>query len=134
MGCIYLLYNEEGRGYIGQTTNIKKRLKEHKNKKEMSNSKLLGVWKCEILEEVDDDCLADYERYYYDMYNEMFPNMLVNKKIPLLTKKESSNKWKEANKEYYKEIQKDWCKKNPEKIKEAKKRFRAKKREQLIST
>jgi hypothetical protein len=97
MSCIYLLYNEAGYGYIGKTTNIKKRLRLHEDEMNATRSKLLGEWKCEVLEKVDNDCLDDYERYYYDMYNEMFPNMLVNKYKPLRTKKE----WDSLNKPKY---------------------------------
>tara|TARA_R110000868_G_C10511354_1_gene732139 strand:+ start:139 stop:519 length:381 start_codon:yes stop_codon:yes gene_type:complete len=88
MGYIYLLYNEEGYGYIGQTVNIKRRIKDHKSKNQNTNSKQLGKFKCEILEECDNDYLMDYEQYYYDMYNDMFPNMLVNKYRPNQTFKE----------------------------------------------
>jgi hypothetical protein len=111
MGVIYLLYNEEGKGYIGQTKNIKKRLNRHHNKSQ-TRSELLGDFKCEILEECDNDYLADYEQYYYDMYNEMFPNMLVNRNRPSQTVKE-------------------WIKKNPEKIKQRQKRYRETHKEQI---
>ena len=82
MGVIYLLYNDDGYGYIGRTENLKQRLIAHKSKGEKTNSKRLGSWKCEILEECADDCLVDYERYWYDFYNELFPNMIVNNKVP----------------------------------------------------
>ena len=111
MGVIYLLYNEEGKGYIGQTKNIKKRLCRHHNKSG-TGSELLGDFKLEILEECDNDYLPDYEQYYYDMYNEMFPNTLVNRNRPSQTVKE-------------------WIKKNPENIKQRQKRYRETHKEQI---
>tara|TARA_R110000868_G_C10739286_1_gene752250 strand:+ start:219 stop:572 length:354 start_codon:yes stop_codon:yes gene_type:complete len=110
MGCIYLLYNEAGYGYIGQTKNIKRRLREHKKKTEHSHSKMLGEWECEVLEECENDCLLDYEKYWYDFYNELFPYMLVNKIIPLQKNTPErvinrAKKWYENNKERSKENQ-----------------------------
>ncbi len=90
MGYIYLLYNDEGKGYIGRTKNITQRLNGHRNRLILDNHK------CEILEEVDNDYLVDYEQYYYEMYNEMFPNMLVNKCRPSVNKTK-----KDYDKEYY---------------------------------
>jgi predicted GIY-YIG superfamily endonuclease len=96
MGVIYMLYNQEGNAYIGQTIDIGKRLRNHRNKRTNTTaSKLLGNWNCEILEECDDECLVDYERYWYDFYNELFPNMIVNIDTPLQTLKE----WREKNKQ-----------------------------------
>lgn len=96
MGVIYLLHNDAGYGYIGQTIDIGKRLRNHRNKRtNTTTSKLLGNWKCEILEECDNDCLVDYESYWYDFYNELFPNMLVNRDTPLQTLKELREKNKE---------------------------------------
>ena len=82
MGVIYLLYNDAGYGYIGKTKHIKMRKYQHNSNSQKSTAKLLGEWKCEILEKVENADLNDYERYYYDMYNDMFPNMLVNKRVP----------------------------------------------------
>lgn len=100
MGWIYLLYDEAGKGYIGQTTNINKRLSVHKSTSNDTCSKYLGEWKCERLEEVENDCLEDFERYWYDFYNEMFPGMLVNKQQPQASGKERQKKHRESNKKY----------------------------------
>jgi hypothetical protein len=93
MGVIYLLYNEEGRGYIGKAKHFKHRLEKHKAPSEMSNSKLLGEFKYEILEECENDCLDDFEGYWYKFYNELFPQMLVNGNTP----NQSIKEWKEKN-------------------------------------
>jgi predicted GIY-YIG superfamily endonuclease len=119
MGFIYLLYNDEGKGYIGRTKNIERRIYGHKSNKNTTNSKLLGTFKCEILEICENDCLYDYERYYYDMYNEMFPNMIVNERIPLQTQKE----WYENNADRLSALQKERNKKNPEKKVEQRKKW-----------
>lgn len=114
MGFIYLLYNDEGKGYIGRTTDIKRRIYHHKSNKNTTNSKLLGTFKCEILEICENDYLYDYERYYYDMYNEMFPNMIVNKRMPL----QSAKEWYKKNTDRLAELQKERNIKHPNKKRE----------------
>jgi len=130
MGVIYLLYNDEGYGYIGKTINIKKRILRHRDKPHnYTNSKKLGdTWKCEILEEIENDYLNDYEQYYYDMYNDLFDGMLVNKKRPLNTIKEykeqnrgeiilKQKEWREQNKDEIILKQKEYYEKNKEELK-----------------
>ena len=96
MGFIYLLYNDAGYGYIGQTSrSMSIRISHHKHKSNTCKSKILGEFEWLVLEEVPNEDLQDFERYYYDIYNEMFPDMLVNKCVPLRTEKEHN----EANKE-----------------------------------
>jgi hypothetical protein len=87
MGVIYMLYDENGYAYIGQTKKIGKRLRHHHNDNR-TYSRKLNEWKCEILEECDNDCLLDYEQYWYDFYNELFPNMLINYQRPNQSKRE----------------------------------------------
>jgi predicted GIY-YIG superfamily endonuclease len=137
MGWIYLLYDEAGKGYIGQTRNIKQRLFGHKNKGNKTCSKYLGEWQCEILEEVEDDCLEDFERYWYDFYNELFPGMLVNKCQPLLSRKESHKKWRENNSENISKYQKKYREENLENVRkkqlENTKRYRLNKKLKNLS-
>ena len=122
MSCIYLLYNDEGYGYIGKTTNIKERLKYHKRKSnDCSSTQLGGNFKHLILEEVAKEDLCDYEQYYYDMYNDMFKGMLVNTQRPL-------NTIKHYAKEYYKQHTdtiKEYRQQHAEKIKEERKKYNA---------
>jgi hypothetical protein len=140
MGVIYLLYNDEGYGYIGQTINLYNRLRKHKHsikiKSKGCRSHLLGAdFKCEILEEVPNDYLYDYEQYYYDMYYDMFKEMIVNKMRPLNTRKEyeekNSNKakirkkiWREKNADYVKVKKKEYNIENADAVNEYHKKYR----------
>jgi hypothetical protein len=115
MGYIYLLYNDEGKGYIGRTEKtIRKRILGHNAPSNKCCSKLLGKFEYEILEEVDNDYLYDYEQYYYDMYNEMFPNMLINKSRP----KQSPSEYYNVNKAIIKKRQSKYQKDNKDKLNE----------------
>lgn len=94
MGFIYLLYNAAGNGYIGQTKQtMEQRLTVHNADSNKCSSNTLGVFEWLVLEEVANEDLMDFERYYYDMYNEMFPGMLVNKLVPLTDAKENKKKY-----------------------------------------
>jgi hypothetical protein len=132
MGFIYLLYNDAGFGYIGQTSkDMNTRIAEHKSKGNKCRSKILGEFDWLVLEEVADEDLLDFERYYYDVYNEMFPDMLVNRNVPLRTKKEGAKAtykkyrdkkleycriYNEANKEKILEYSRDYREANKEKM------------------
>jgi len=132
MGFIYLLYNDAGFGYIGQTSGtMNKRIKDHKGKSNSCCSKKLGEFYWLMLEEAPNEDLLDFERYYYDIYNEMFPGMLVNRNVPLRNKKEGAKAsykkyrdkkleycriYNEANKEKILEYSRDYREVNKEKI------------------
>ena len=124
MGFIYLLYNDAGYGYIGQTSRrtMNKRIKDHKKKENKCRSKILGEFEWLVLEEVANEDLLDFESYYYDIYNEMFPNMLVNGCVPLRTKKEGRRVSYESNKEKILASQRDYREANKEKLAEYKER------------
>tara|TARA_R110000868_G_scaffold189519_1_gene432518 strand:- start:444 stop:899 length:456 start_codon:yes stop_codon:yes gene_type:complete len=131
MGWIYLLYDEAGKGYIGQTTDIRERLYRHKSTSNDTYSKYLSEWQCEILEEVENDCLEDFEGYWYNFYNELFPGMLVNKIQPGITAKESEKKYRENNPEKIRESKKKYNENNPEKVRESQKKYRENNREKI---
>ena len=133
MGWIYLLYDEAGKGYIGQTVDIKRRLIGHKSTSNTTCSKYLGEWQCEILEEVEDDCLEDFEKYWYDFYNELFPGMLVNYKQPLRSQKEKHKKYYEDNREKVNEKNRKYVENNREKINENNRRYRLNKKLKNLS-
>ena len=124
MGFIYLLYNDAGYGYIGQTSRrtMNQRIKDHKKKENKCRSKILGEFEWLVLEEVANEDLLDFESYYYDIYNEMFPNMLVNRCVPLRTKKEGQRLYYEVNKEGISNKKRIYHKANKGKLAEYKER------------
>lgn len=152
--CIYLLTNQDGYGYIGKTKNLQRRLNTHNSKYNQTMSKLLGDDKeCIILEECDEDCLDDYEKYYFDMYKELYGDKILNKMRPLQTRKEWTNinreKIVEQNRQYRKENReiisnnnKTYNQLNRKKISEQKREYRkvnsekisAQKREYYLAT
>ena len=109
--CVYLLYNSAGFCYVGQTTNLQKRLREHRRNLELDgrcSSKLLGpCWECEILEELDAGDLPDAEKFYYKFWSELCPGMIVNRQNPGRTGLEYAMEHRAENKErsknYYSE-------------------------------
>jgi len=134
--CVYLLYNVEGFIYIGQTTNLHLRLHGHRSNYKANGlcaSKLLGRdWDVEILEECED--LADAERFYYDFYYEICPEMIVNRNKPGRTAPEyyqdnrervnriakeyfSLHHKEEAYRQRHNKSQKKYAEKNREKLK-----------------
>jgi len=132
MGFIYLLYNATGNGYIGQTNQtMVKRIYGHKDKYNHCRSKTLGVFEWLVLEEVANEDLPDFERYYYDMYNEMFPGMLVNKLVPLTDTKENTKKYNKANKERKLEYSKSYYQQNKARLNEKNKNYNQVKREEI---
>ena len=81
---IYLLYNDEGFGYIGKTTHLHARLKLHRHINNECGSKKLGKdFKYMILEDnIEEELLGLKEQYWYDLYNEICKGKLVNKMRP----------------------------------------------------
>ena len=112
MGFIYLLYNEKGEGYIGQTRNIKNRIARHRSPcGDSSSSKLLGDFEWLILEEVENDCLNDYEQYYYDLYKN---DGLVNRCRPGNTQAEYHKIYQKNNREKVNEANRKSAEKHKE--------------------
>ena len=122
MGCIYLLYDDNGNGYIGKTKNVKERLRQHKQKLDKCRSRFLNNFECLVIEEFDDEKDLDYaEQFYYDLYKDLYGDKIVNRCRPLQTEKEYYKKYLEKNKEQKKEQWKEWYKINKEQIAERKK-------------
>jgi hypothetical protein len=149
--CIYLLTNPDGYGYIGKTTNLQQRLRVHKSNNKCF-SKLLGDDKeCIILEECDEDCLDDYERYYYDIYKEIYGDKIVNGRRPSPTREERRKqnnyhqiehvkanretilKYQKQYREANREKAKEYAQANREKAKEYEKKYRGAKRLKQIT-
>ena len=103
--CVYLLEDCNGFGYIGSTYNLKRRLQQHKCRKNSERSKLLvKPFNHLVLEEFEDeDNLEVGEQFYIKLYKSLYGDKLLNITIPLQTKKE----WRENNRhkliEYHKE-------------------------------
>ena len=145
MGCIYLLYDDDGNGYIGKTTNLKQRLIQHKHKLDNNcRSRLLNNFECLVIEEFDDENdLDDAEQFYYDLYKGLYGDKIVNCKRPLQSVKEyyENNKqqianykkeWSETHKEQIAEGKKKWYKKNKDKLAEEKKKWYKINKEQIL--
>jgi len=81
---IYLLYNDEGYGYIGKTTHLHARLKLHRQENNECGSKKLGKdFKFIILENnIEEELLGLKEELWFDLFNEMCEGKLVNKIRP----------------------------------------------------
>jgi hypothetical protein len=81
---IYLLYNDEGFGYIGKTTHLHARLKLHRHINNDCGSKKLGKdFKYMILEDnIEEEYLGYKEQSWFDLFNEMCKGKLVNKMRP----------------------------------------------------
>ncbi len=97
MGCIYLLYDDEGRCYVGKTVDIHNRLIKHKCKSNLTRSRYLNKdFKCEVIVECDDeDELAKLEQTYFDYYKDLCGEKFVNYRRPL----QKSKEYYEINKE-----------------------------------
>lgn len=73
--CIYKINYPNGKIYIGQTNNLKRRIYEHNNFTKAKHPcdlaiKKYGKINCiEILEEISVDCLNDREIYWINYYN-----------------------------------------------------------------
>ncbi len=119
MGCIYLLYDDEGRCYVGKTVDIHNRLKQHRCKSNLTRSRYLNEdFKCEVIVECDDeDELAKLEQTYFDYYKDSYGDKCVNCIRPL----QSKNQYYETHKEELKQYQKEYRETNKEKISEQKK-------------
>ena len=89
--CVYILEDCNGNGYIGSTTNLKKRLISHKyHKSNNCKSKLLAQpFNHLVLEEYEDeDNMLVGEQFYIKLYKSLYGDKLLNKAIPLRTDKE----------------------------------------------
>ena len=129
--CVYILYNVEGYYYIGQTTNLSQRLRQHKfdcKNNRGCNSKKLGLdWDLEILEECAEDDLREAERFYYDFYQEISPEQCVNIVKPMRTNSEWQNDYPELTKKYKREWSRQYRANNLEKCRESCRKSRHKK-------
>lgn len=133
MGCIYLLYDDDGNGYIGKTIRLTHRLNQHKQKIDKCRSRFLNNFECLIIEEFDDEYdLDSAEQFYYDLYKDLYGDKIVNRCRPLQQQKEYYKKnkeqileqrkeYNETHKEQKKEQNKNYYKKNKAKMAEQKK-------------
>jgi hypothetical protein len=131
MGCIYLLEDCNGFGYIGKTKNLKARLNQHryKNNNNKSRSRYLNNFECLVLEEFDyEDDLDSAEQFYYDLYKDLYGDKIVNGCRPLQTK----NQYYETHKEHLLEHKKEWREKNKEQILEQHKKYYENNKEQIL--
>jgi predicted GIY-YIG superfamily endonuclease len=124
MSYVYLLKDKNGLFYVGQTEDIKQRLRSHKSMIQNEGSccsRLLDIdFECEILEEYgNEEDLMRGEQTYYDIYKAKYNNKLVNKIRPLNTRREyrqqHAEQEKTHNKEYYQQ--------HAEQLKENKKEY-----------
>jgi len=138
MGCVYLLEDCNGNGYIGKTKDLKRRLNNHRCSGNETRSRYLDNFKCLVLEQFEDeDDLDNAEQFYYDLYKDLYGDKIVNYTRPLQTRKEWSENT-EYYKQYYKnnkeellEKLKEYCENNKEKIKERKKGYYEKNKEKM---
>ncbi len=132
MGCIYLLYDDNGRCYVGKTVDIHNRLNLHKSKYNNTRSRYLNKdYKCDVIVECDDeDELAKLEQSYFDYYKDLCGDKCVNYLRPLQTRKEQRKVYYEKNKEAIAEQNKKWRETHREKTLEYKKQYYEKNKEQ----
>lgn len=129
MGCIYLLYDDKGNGYIGKTKNLKHRLNHHKEKTQTCRSIYFDNFKCLVIEEFDNNDELDYaEQFYYDLYKGLYGDKIINRCRPLQTQKE----WRENNKKRIAKYKKEYYKKNKEQLAEEKKEWYKINKEQIL--
>ncbi len=142
--CIYKLYSDNihiKHIYIGSTTNLQNRIKNHTFRKRHNlipklYDNLGDSFSCEIIEILPEDTTKEVmlkkERTYIELYKNM-NHSLLNQCIPTRSRyerkcdnrekhNESRRKTYERNKEHYLKKKKEWYHKNKERIKEQKKR------------
>jgi len=98
MSVIYRITDSNNNFYIGSTSNLKQRLRDHRRKDNHISSKILcDDWTCDILEHTDKvgHDLLWLERKYFDAHygNPLF----VNKQKPIITDEERILKRREIN-------------------------------------
>lgn len=83
MRTIYIRTNTvNGKQYVGQTSDFKRRERDWRRKTRYSNSTIaqdvekygLDVWEVKILDTVEDKLGDDAERYYIEKYNTLYPS------------------------------------------------------------
>ena len=103
--CVYLLEDCNGNGYIGSTRYFKRRLAEHKNNTHnyCKSNLLAKPFNHLVLEEYEDeDNMLVGEQFYIKLYKSLYGDKLLNKAIPLRTKKEYNYENKDVILEYHK--------------------------------
>ena len=121
MGCIYLLYDNDGLCYVGKTNNIENRLYLHKSKSNQTRSRYLNKdFKCDVIVECDnEDELAKLEQTYFDYYKDLCGEKCVNFIRPLQTSKE----YYETHREKTLEYRKQYYEENKQKFVELRKNY-----------
>tara|TARA_R110000868_G_scaffold305462_3_gene566482 strand:+ start:1136 stop:1711 length:576 start_codon:yes stop_codon:yes gene_type:complete len=118
IGVVYLLTSiETGKGYVGSTINLTKRLSKHRSEKSNScRSKLLGPFEHIILEEFIDDNITDKDEFLLKLewverkWQDLYLGNIVNEQRSQVTseeriekKRECCTKWREEHSEQIKE-------------------------------
>ena len=113
ISCVYMLYDDSNKFYIGKTSNLNNRLICHRNKNNTSMSKHLQDFKWLIIKETNDETeLSKLEQTTFDYFKSIDNKNFLNKKRPLNTQKDyyiqNKNKilqdfklYRDSNKQYF---------------------------------
>ena len=136
ISCVYKILNLKTREfYIGSTKNLYLRWLHHKakstwnqspHKKLYVNMQEYGIenFVCEVLKPYPEEKLLDREAYWISKLN---PPLNVNAVYAdpekyRLAKNRLTREWKLANADYNRELNRNWAQRNPDKIKEYRRR------------
>lgn len=116
ISCVYILYDDSNRFYVGKTQNLNNRLICHRNKNNTSMSRhLSNNFKHIIIKEIDDEQeLCKLEQTIFDYFKSINNDKFLNKKRPLNTQKDyyiqnktrilkEFKEYRQSNKEYFKD-------------------------------
>lgn len=152
IGFVYLLeHKDTDKIYVGSTkVKIEDRVKRHKEcfKRHFgycSSFELLKYgedglnWiELEQLEYVNEEDLRKAERYWYDIYKAEYEDLLINERLPFLSKaekdkynKEFKKKWYEERREELSKIRKQRYEENKEEINKQRKQYRDNNKEKM---
>ena len=114
--CVYLLYDNDYKIYIGKTKNLLNRLHTHRSPSNTSSSRFLNEGFNHIVLYQNDDIVNvnNAERRTYDICKKLYGAKLINKSRPLNTARDyyiqnkqsildRSKTYREVNKQYYKD-------------------------------
>lgn len=117
--CVYLLYDDDYKIYIGKTKNLSSRLHTHRSYTNTSMSRLLNKdFNCIILFEDDDiSVINNLEMESFDICKKLYGNNLLNKVRPMNTSKDYYNQnkveilqkskiYRQVNKQYFQDYYK----------------------------
>ena len=124
MTTIYMISSTKGeKTYVGSTTDMKKRIKEHKNRNKCSSYKLKEEYGWDNLQfTVLEECANDARREREQHWMNVTPNTVNDRRVvpdPIIDRKkrlERRRQYNEANKEKRLEYQRQYNEANKEKI------------------